>query len=195
MVDVERDDDSGVWVTEEQLAQRVADRLAEEGVGPGVAGLVRRVARLEYLLVRLATRSPEVLPPDAHEVIADLVRAADRTVPCPVCGQPVPNEPYDIGSGPELACPCCEWCWGVHGQPLLPLPLVGEQIAGGRRAAGLPAEGVAEGERGEQYGRPEQGGGRQPTAPLGGGGAGDGEPQGERGQHPGGRHPGTVTDG
>jgi hypothetical protein len=29
-------------------------------------------------------------------------------------------EPYDIGSGPEMSCPDCEWCWGANNQPLRP---------------------------------------------------------------------------
>ena len=29
--------------------------------------------------------------------------------------------PYDIGSGPEMSCPTCEWCWGADGQDLKPL--------------------------------------------------------------------------
>lgn len=28
--------------------------------------------------------------------------------------------PYDIGSGPEMSCSRCEWCWGADGQPLNP---------------------------------------------------------------------------
>ncbi len=41
---------------------------------------------------------------------------------CPNCGQRSEGDPYDVGSGPELACPGCEWCWGAIGQPLVPLP-------------------------------------------------------------------------
>lgn len=33
----------------------------------------------------------------------------------------VSMRPYDVGSGPEMACPSCEWCWGADGQPLNPL--------------------------------------------------------------------------
>jgi hypothetical protein len=40
---------------------------------------------------------------------------------CPNCGDVAPREPYDIGSGPELSCASCEWCWGANGQDLLPL--------------------------------------------------------------------------
>lgn len=43
---------------------------------------------------------------------------AQRT--CPGCGTHVENEPYDIGSGPELACPNCETCFGAEGQSLNP---------------------------------------------------------------------------
>jgi hypothetical protein len=38
---------------------------------------------------------------------------------CPTCGADASHlEVYDIGSGPELSCPNCEWCWGAEGQPL-----------------------------------------------------------------------------
>ena len=40
---------------------------------------------------------------------------------CPNCGAVTARETYDIGSGPELACSSCEWCWGADGQPLEPL--------------------------------------------------------------------------
>lgn len=40
---------------------------------------------------------------------------------CPNCGDEVNRETYDIGSGPELSCASCEWCWGALGQPLKPL--------------------------------------------------------------------------
>jgi len=43
-----------------------------------------------------------------------------RTQRCPCCGAEVTAEPYDIGSGPEMSCPHCEWCWGADGQPLKP---------------------------------------------------------------------------
>jgi hypothetical protein len=43
---------------------------------------------------------------------------------CPFCKGHFHAEPYDIGSGPELACPHCEMCWGANGQPLKPLPPV-----------------------------------------------------------------------
>lgn len=48
----------------------------------------------------------------------------DRTVftgPCPTCGDVAARRAYDIGSGPELACASCEWCWGADGQQLIPL--------------------------------------------------------------------------
>lgn len=57
---------------------------------------------------------------------------ADDLVPvvvtqtCPVCGSTVSMTPYDIGSGPELSCPNCEWCWGANGQPLKPIEWPGE---------------------------------------------------------------------
>lgn len=37
---------------------------------------------------------------------------------CPSCGVLAIRETYDIGSGPELSCANCEWCWGADGQPL-----------------------------------------------------------------------------
>jgi hypothetical protein len=40
---------------------------------------------------------------------------------CPSCGVVAVREPYDIGSGPELSCAACEWCWGAQGQDLKPL--------------------------------------------------------------------------
>lgn len=43
------------------------------------------------------------------------------TSACPVCGDVADRDTYDIGSGPELACATCEWCWGADGQPLQPL--------------------------------------------------------------------------
>lgn len=45
----------------------------------------------------------------------------ERTQHCPCCGRAVTMEPYDIGSGPEMSCAGCEWCWGADGQPLQPL--------------------------------------------------------------------------
>lgn len=43
------------------------------------------------------------------------------TSECPSCGLEASREPYDIGSGPELSCNACEWCWGAEGQDLQPL--------------------------------------------------------------------------
>ncbi len=40
---------------------------------------------------------------------------------CPTCRAVFHMHPYDIGSGPELCCPHCEWCYGALGQPLQPL--------------------------------------------------------------------------
>lgn len=37
---------------------------------------------------------------------------------CPACGGTFRQRPYDIGSGPEVACPHCEHCWGAEGQDL-----------------------------------------------------------------------------
>jgi hypothetical protein len=39
---------------------------------------------------------------------------------CPTCGDYAERQVYDIGSGPELACASCEWCWGAEGQDLKP---------------------------------------------------------------------------
>lgn len=40
---------------------------------------------------------------------------------CPNCGQTAMRTTYDIGSGPELSCANCEWCWGADDQDLQPL--------------------------------------------------------------------------
>lgn len=42
---------------------------------------------------------------------------------CPSCGLVAVRETYDIGngSGPELSCSSCEWCWGASGQDLVPI--------------------------------------------------------------------------
>ena len=40
---------------------------------------------------------------------------------CPTCGEVATRDIYDIGSGPELCCASCEWCWGAEGQLLKPL--------------------------------------------------------------------------
>ena len=40
---------------------------------------------------------------------------------CPQCNNSFHAETYDIGSGPEVSCPSCEWCWGAQGQDLKPL--------------------------------------------------------------------------
>jgi hypothetical protein len=45
------------------------------------------------------------------------------TSPCPCCGHVEARRPYDIGSGPELSCAQCEYCWGADGQPLKPVPM------------------------------------------------------------------------
>lgn len=46
-----------------------------------------------------------------------------ETTACPCCGDVAERTIYDIGSGPELACASCEWCWGAEGQDLQPLSL------------------------------------------------------------------------
>lgn len=40
------------------------------------------------------------------------------TSACPSCGTVATRETYDIGSGRELSCANCEWCWGADGQRL-----------------------------------------------------------------------------
>lgn len=50
--------------------------------------------------------------------VGDLV-----TTPCPTCGAVQSRRAYDVGSGPELSCANCEWCWGANGQSLKPLTL------------------------------------------------------------------------
>jgi len=45
------------------------------------------------------------------------------TSPCPACGTVARRTAYDVGSGPELSCASCEWCWGANGQPLRPVTL------------------------------------------------------------------------
>lgn len=47
-----------------------------------------------------------------------LIRSA-----CPNCGDVTMRRTYDIGSGPELSCAECEWCWGADGQELHPVPM------------------------------------------------------------------------
>lgn len=47
--------------------------------------------------------------------VGEVVRSA-----CPTCGAEAERQAYDIGSGPELACANCEWCWGANGQDLKP---------------------------------------------------------------------------
>ena len=37
---------------------------------------------------------------------------------CPMCGAEAERTAYDIGSGAELSCSNCEWCWGANGQDL-----------------------------------------------------------------------------
>ncbi len=46
-----------------------------------------------------------------------------RTSACPSCGAVAERTLYDIGSGPELSCASCEWCWGADGQSLKQLKL------------------------------------------------------------------------
>lgn len=68
------------------------------------------------------------------------------TSACPVCGTVAARHAFDIGSGPELACASCEWCWGADGQDLKPID-VGE-IRRWAQDQGILAEMKAESERG-----------------------------------------------
>lgn len=54
---------------------------------------------------------------------AEFDRVRVRTQACPSCIQFVTMVPYDIGSGPEMICPYCQWCWGADGQDLKPLDM------------------------------------------------------------------------
>lgn len=53
----------------------------------------------------------------------------EHTGPCPSCGTVATRRAYDIGSGPELSCANCEWCWGAEGQDLSPVSLQGVRQA------------------------------------------------------------------
>lgn len=59
------------------------------------------------------SESPDLsgLPPGADIVIVSA---------CPSCGTVSDRTAYDIGSGLELCCASCDWCWGAMGQPLDP---------------------------------------------------------------------------
>lgn len=48
--------------------------------------------------------------------VGDVIESA-----CPACELVAERRVYDIGSGPELSCVNCEWCWGADGQSLKPL--------------------------------------------------------------------------
>lgn len=53
-----------------------------------------------------------------------MAEAGERvTRECPSCERVQELDVYDIGSGPELSCPHCEWCWGANGQALTPLSI------------------------------------------------------------------------
>lgn len=59
--------------------------------------------------------------PEYHlpcEAVADQERIERRR--CPNCGIVNDRPTYDIGSGPELCCLHCDWCWGYGGQELKP---------------------------------------------------------------------------
>lgn len=57
---------------------------------------------------------------------------------CPACGLLATRMVYDIqnGSGPELSCIDCEWCWGADGQDLKPLDV--QAIRKEMREHGVP---------------------------------------------------------
>ena len=56
---------------------------------------------------------------------------------CPSCGLVSTRETYDIGngSGPELSCSDCEWCWGADGQDLVAIDV--EKVRAELRAQGV----------------------------------------------------------
>lgn len=66
------------------------------------------------------------------------------TSACPACGTVAERETYDIGSGPELSCANCEWCWGAEGQHLKPLyppgPRNVQEMRRWAQRQGLPEE-------------------------------------------------------
>lgn len=49
---------------------------------------------------------------------SSIVEGSAVTSECPTCGLVDERTAYDIGSGPELSCANCEWCWGARGQDL-----------------------------------------------------------------------------
>lgn len=49
-----------------------------------------------------------------------MIRSSVKSA-CPSCGEVGRRETYDIGSGPELCCMTCDWCWGANGQELKPV--------------------------------------------------------------------------
>jgi len=52
---------------------------------------------------------------------------SQQTGSCPSCEIVATRNIYDIGSGPEVSCANCEWCWGANGQDLKPLPPRGDR--------------------------------------------------------------------
>lgn len=70
----------------------------------------------------------------------------DVTSACPCCGATATRQTYDIGSGPELSCASCEWCWGADGQPLKPLD-VSELVARAQAAQAAVNEIIDRAER------------------------------------------------
>lgn len=54
--------------------------------------------------------------------LEDIIQPTEQvTRNCPTCDNSITAVPYDIGSGPELSCSNCEWCFGANGQDLQPL--------------------------------------------------------------------------
>jgi hypothetical protein len=67
----------------------------------------------ELVLDALETPPPPTPPPLPEHVYSA----------CPNCGRAEFRQTYDIGSGPELSCASCEWCWGAREQALSPIPI------------------------------------------------------------------------
>lgn len=67
--------------------------------------------------------SDEHFTPEAVTESLRIDEPGVRSQQCPSCSVEVTMVPYDIGSGPEMSCGHCEWCWGADGQALKPLVL------------------------------------------------------------------------
>jgi len=54
--------------------------------------------------------------------VNDLIMIEETvTSSCPTCSAVRARTTYEVGSGPELSCLSCDWCWGANGQLLTPL--------------------------------------------------------------------------